>query len=751
MADEKETSSNLASLIDRLASELLLSNSHEYAAKAGRAIMPDDSSWIKQSFLVPFESSSQSAKLDKINRYASIFSTATLKYTDSSPGGNIEINPPPQFTRYADIREPGIHASKHYMLDNTAAGLDNTYNTDAFKGQVPNHVDVDMVNIPGFTYGMGGYYSRAIDDNSQKIHLRFGVPSFNSLAQFFTGNYNSGMASIARAGRYRTGFINGILGAIGTIIGIAIFPLFLLPLALIAAGNAAKFIMGMPSTKFYYLKPTMPVYWSVVSALVNQISSLTGLTNDINTRQAKDILAKGDGITTDPQGENTLQSLVSKFLPDDIVREDGLIDVRSIASRSKRLQTQYLSTLKDVFESYDPTSSTLSYDELLREAATLTRQGGKNFLLNKMPLEVYFKRWVDSFFGGDSDSTISSGDGDGAIETDHRATVETTKGSDGKETRTATMKPGMRKFLDFFEAETADGSDWVSFRVDHTGPTSESFDNSTTPSSLQDTINGMSTSNRNIRFNLADGNLIPGMETMLGAVTQVVGNAADVVGLSGLAMLAGSAFIDIPEHWDSSRASFPKSDYTIRLSSPYGNPISMMFDIYLPLCCLLAGTLPLSTGAQSYTSPFLCQLHDRGRAFTRLGIIDSLRISRGTSHLGFKQDGQALAIDVSFSVKDLSSVMAAPVTQGFSIINPLQGLTDDQSAWADYLMGVCGVPLSDCIYSLSMLKYRAQQKLNDFNTYFSSANMASMVARMPGINAGVGIMNAVFSGTNRNN
>lgn len=48
---------------------------------------------------------------------------------------------------------------------------------------------------------MGRKYSEAIDDNGQLIHMRFGLPQFNSLMTFFTGFYDSGASILSRTGR----------------------------------------------------------------------------------------------------------------------------------------------------------------------------------------------------------------------------------------------------------------------------------------------------------------------------------------------------------------------------------------------------------------------------------------------------------------------------------------------------------------------------------------------------------------------
>ncbi|MCM2248804.1 hypothetical protein, partial [Klebsiella pneumoniae] len=82
---------------------------------------------------------------------------------------------------------------------------------------------------------------------------------------------------------------------------------------------------------------------------------------------------------------------------------------------------------------------------------------------------------------------------------------------------------------------------------------------------------------------------------------------------------------------------------------------------------ILAGALPLSNGKQTYGQPFLCEMYSRGRQNIRLGMIESVQISRGVGNMGWRPDGKMLACDVTITVKDLSKVMHMPVVRDPSI------------------------------------------------------------------------------------
>ena len=108
--------------------------------------------------------------------------------------------------------------------------------------------------------------------------------------------------------------------------------------------------------------------------------------------------------------------------------------------------------------------------------------------------------------------------------------------------------------------------------------------------------------------------------------------------------------------------------------------MSMFQNIYVPLAMLLAGALPLSTGKQSYTSPFLVEVHSKGRISCRLGLIESMSITRGVGNLAWTDNDEPLGIDVSFTIADLSTIMHMPINPGQST---LQNIAEGAGSWSN--------------------------------------------------------------------
>jgi hypothetical protein len=402
-------------------------------------------------------------------------------------------------------------------------------------------------------------------------------------------------------------------------------------------------------------------------------------------------------------------SRLNELMPE-IFRKDGGIDVYAMSRRAQRLWSKQQSLIEHLLSDSenDPASA---IHQVMKTTLTDTRPDYK----------AYLDRWLLKTISQAKEAK------DGKVEATNEG-VQYEKAEGGIVKR---VKAVIQEALDMAAAELNDGSQFITLRVNYTGAQNESFSNSTGESEISQKINSMSSSARSTRFNFADGNVSDGIVgKIIGKVGLAVGDfmtgMADSLEISGLAALGGAAFVDIPQHWQQSVANLPHSTYTIDLVSPYGNPISQLLNLDIPLCMLLAGALPLSTGKQSYTSPFLCQLFDQGRSQTRLGIIDSLNITRGTGNVGFSPEGRALAIQVSFSVKDLSSIMHMPISEGLSL-NPIEGVFDEDNAYTDYLAVLAGMNLNDQVYQGRKLKLNLARKLSNFRSMMSWEHHATVL------------------------
>lgn len=632
--------------------------------------------WVNRSFLVGQESMDQ---IDKRNRF---FTTASFKYVDTSLGGNVCINPPPQFTDNADLVVPGI------------------FDRQRAQGSAVN-------KVTGRSGGLGRYYSEAIDDNSRIISMRFGVPQFNSMTTFFTGFYNSSSGTLARTGRAPSAFFR-IGQAAGFIVPLLYFPFFLVNLV----GNAIEWLKGVPSSKYYYLKPTMPLYWNAVTAIVNTIS--------VNKNIVPRFL---DSDTRNRLGDRYAfsEADIQRFhdLLPDVAMERGGINVYAMATRGQRLARKMYKRMENEYKKKNYNEAANDLNALYTGAVELDREKASD-----PNYQAYLEKWWSS-------KTSAPGTPSPELDAQGNA-VEGSSSAEAPETINRETDAADEGFKSFLEAELDDGSSFVSFRVDADGSANESFRNSVREPAIASKLNGMAGDGRSTSFSFAGGNLGGGVVGdmiggVLGAVKDTLAGVADGLQMSGLAALTGSAFVDIPKHWENSTASLPTMNYTLSLVSPYGNKMSQLTNLYVPLAMLLAGVLPLSTGKQSYTSPFILELYDRGRAQTRLGIIESMSITRGTTNLAFNNEGEPMGIDVSFSVLDLSSVMHMPIVQGFSLSSPLGNMFDDDNTFTDYMATLGSLTLNEQIYTSEKFKLAVTRLGRSASTWFSKAHAANYI------------------------
>ncbi|BAW19304.1 hypothetical protein [Ralstonia phage RP31] len=664
-----------------------------------------DHDWLRQSFMITHgtqTSSSGDPTTDDVKIRTRFFSTAEFKFADTRLGGNVVINPAPQFTRLADPRIRGLYRNSN---------------------------------------GMGRYYSEVIDDNKRIITMTFGVPQFNSLSTFYRGFYDHNAATVARTGRAPSVFYTAGQ-AIGFVAGL------LSPwLVLYSLGSAfIKVAMNQPSSKYYFFKPSMASYWNAVSGVANDLAVKTQL---ISRKLGDPWRSPGD--TRSSQLSDQDLSDINRFLYDVIDSYDeetgqgNGINVYAVATRYTRIQRAAFRTLESYYKSRSAPD----------QFATTVDEEGKNMLqqvsdaINRPELrrpKTTFKDYMDRWTASGSPGAMEGAGSDKlSVSLDNGGNNSNTNSSTPPASGDAAAPQGTTDLLteksissasesdqthwyDFLIAEQDDGAQYVSFRVENTGEQQESFSNQAGESEISSKINSISGAARSTRFSAADGNIGGGIagqfvQGVISSAKDVAMGAANSLGIDGIAALGGNAFADIPKYWMNSTTSMPRMNYRIKLISPYGNRYSRFVNMWLPLSMLLAGSLPLSAGPHSYTAPFLCQLYDRGRAQTRLGMIDQLSVTRGGGNLGFNKIGEPMSIEVSFSVVELGNILHMPIAKSF---NPIQGpgklistIFDNESLYNDYIATLSSLSLAEQIYVGERLKIGVTKYLKDADSWFS--------------------------------
>lgn len=628
-----------------------------------------DNEWMMNRFMA---SDSELTHVDKINRY---WTSARWKTFDSSIGNNVFINPRPQFTRYCDIR-------------GGSRGISNPVTTESRSGK----------------YGMGRYYSEAIDDNATVIFMEFGHAKFNSIVNYFIKAVDGVTLRAAKSGRVPNEYLYGGGKLLGQGLMMLAFPICSV-LVWAAKIGVDMFSNSGDTFSYYYLQRSMHTYWGSVTTIVNQwANEKTLLSTILKKGEAKQI-----GVEYSIDADDW--AALSSTFPDIFKPNKHYIDVygiatrgQAIASRWRRLEHilyQEAILSKTDFEGYvkkanstseynspgstllNATDAIFSVDawlngrdsevkKLLNDAkngadldnylTTIKNKGGmsyedKNANPNNPPKDSTItppKEYEEKGFSSKSDSLAYSDE-------------YVSKGEKEEQYNFAKIWEEFMKDDDpTLDAVWRDGGMFAVFAVDYQGSVSESFSNSTGEIAIKEGIKSVAKGVHDFRFNIAGGNIQDDINEAMKLIGDTVSGLVEGVTLgfsNVLATLLG-AYVDMPLKWDDSSTSLPSITYKMKLISPYGNPISQLQNIYIPLAMLLAGALPQAVGKYAYTSPFLCSLFNKGVQKINLGMITSLSITRGTSNLPFSRNKTPLAIDVSFTVTDFSSLVATPINKG---------------------------------------------------------------------------------------
>lgn len=667
-----------------------------------------DKDWLKSTYLTGDE---DLTNVDALNRY---YSTADLKFTDSTFGGNLAINARPQFTRVADRRRKGRRLNRNKAKVGSTSG----------------------------NYGQGRAYSEKIDDPATLLFMEFGVPEFNNPFTFFTRSIDYATSVVANTGRSPIAYYAGL--GLGTIASMVAFPL--VSVAIYGVKLVSALVGDQEPFSYYYIKPTMHTYWGTVNTIVSTMAVELG----ILIPQFMD-----DGTTADKIGvpvkiDQTDMDYLKELIPD-VITDNNYIDVFAIATRAQALANEQMLAEKKLFD--EGKLSNEDFKGLVKTKLT-DNEGNSpgsglidtiNEALSLSTVPGMKKREVKSYSefldGYKSDSGTGSYDyKEDTIESSSddvnnvKEEVDTSAITVGQPKTTIYNDDGTipaddneksSQYMDSakkaFDSAVRGGGQYAVFHVDYVGSVTESFSNSITDVPAGDMIRSVSNKSRHAKFSLGGGNIAGDtVKNALGYVKDFVAGTLEglTFGLSNiLPTLLGGGYINVPKMWDDSTVQLPNITYTMQLISPYGNDISLLRNIYIPLSMLLAGALPLSTGPASYTSPFLCRTFIKGLQKINLGMITELSITRGTSNLAFNKHGKALAYDISFTITDFSSMLSAPVNSG--LFGPFKAAFNDGSTFNNYISTICARDLMSTKYAVPKAKIRLSRAMHTIDSIAS--------------------------------
>lgn len=664
-----------------------------------------DSQWAKNAFFVGGEEYATGSD-PLFNLYRS---TADFTWEDTTPGGNVAVNPRHQYTRYSDPRRKGILPGR--------------------SAQSVSHVDNNL--------GMGRLYHEYLQDASEITFIRVGIIQNTSLLSFLNSYGNPELTRIHIQGQHSIKYA----GTVGYFVGFGAAAAFTAWLsspmkALLMAGasmtvQAVKAGLLDSTTDFYVLKPMMHLYWLAINSFVNTMLMEEGFIPPAPGAK-KDVKGKR------PADGDALISL-GKIYPELFTVSKG-IDVCAVMARSNlRWQGAMKKTAELMKSSTGPAAKTALGEHTIKEmilgsdpASAVPKDGLNDVLVNLWNKLPSSSPKVPHAPGTGTNTSVNSQHQQQRID---KTTVKQIKDSVEKSAYEK-VKEGDTTFLQHGQNEFTMGAAFAVFRFDTASGLSDSFSNSVAPSNLAGVLNSASAGTRAITSEFGgvrnDKNAIldhiKGVANFIGEGIEGIGTGINQYFLSApsavSAIFEGSNAI-IPDHWDASDHQIATVTYTTTLITTSQHPIARTMDLMLPLSMMIGLVSSRQVGPQAYTGPFMVSAFTRGKSNIKMGIAERMVIDREVTNQSYDKYGRPMAFKVSLTIKDLTPIaaMLMPSPVAVSQAEELK-MTDGDSVFNRWVRTLAGRGIEEDFFLFDRARNRMANAYNIAGGRLSKARLA---------------------------
>lgn len=619
---------------------------------------PDDGSWIHGCFVVSVGAPFQDYR--KLLEYSLADNTF----------GNTPPKLDPVIKKYLNDKStqgydeaniaPATYFSRRKFRDSSLGGNDAI-------NPLPQFCTDDDIAFPihsnaSGSISMGQVYSENYDDLQQILYLGFGIPVFNNVGGFWGAATDMEFSKFVNQG---SGITKEKIGYLLGSAPIRLINMVTIPLKFI--GAMIDSLQQVPISKYYSFSSQMPMYFRFVNTILVMLATNMNIVGSNETLPGTGSKTSGTGAV----------DLLDEFYSDKNNKD--------------------MSGISSVFR---------------ESGLDIARIMLKKFYYDNQDSKLFRDRWTDPSVV--KAAALNNGKGvnnDDAPETSTNPTPAANGEGSTPDGESSLRKYTLSYFDNFaaaWESTIYDGHLFIGFRIDRGMGGSESFSNSTGESRIAQIANEKFEQGRNANFEVMNNNFGQGgissiIEGAVSAAKGFVEGIATSFSMDPLAAVAsGAARINIPDVWMNS--SYSRSqNFSLTCISPYGDFESIFQSEYVPLACILAGSLPRGTGVSSHSAPFVCQAYCRGIFASPLCMIESLEVTRGADQFGMNNARLPLKLTMNVTLKDLSPVMYMSMGGDRGITNTLFG-TDDN--FAEYMMTLSGMGLRDRIHPFRAARRR---------------------------------------------